>query len=63
MANTRTCSCASETTSIVQRAKQDPVFQEQLLRWEKTASDRDRCSVMGEAVRFGMPFCGNESVF
>lgn len=28
--------------------------------WDKTASDCDRCSVMGEAVRFGMPCGGNE---
>jgi hypothetical protein len=40
--------------TIAQRAKQDPVFREQLLRWEKTASDGDRCSVMGEAVRFAI---------
>jgi uncharacterized protein YjbI with pentapeptide repeats len=37
--------------TIAQRAKQDAGFREQLLRWEKTASDRVRCSVMGEAVR------------
>jgi hypothetical protein len=40
--------------AIVQRAKQDPVFREQLLTWEKTASDRVRCSMMGEAVRFAI---------
>ncbi|MEG4278127.1 hypothetical protein QUA62_11690 [Microcoleus sp. MON1_C1] len=38
----------------MQRAKQDRVFREHLLRWEKTASDCDRCSVMGEAVRFAI---------
>ncbi|MEG4345282.1 hypothetical protein QUB70_18695 [Microcoleus sp. A003_D6] len=54
MANTRTCSSASETASLVQRAKQYQAFREQLLRWEKTASDRDRCSVMREAVRFAI---------
>ncbi|WP_333326741.1 hypothetical protein [Microcoleus sp. LAD1_D3] len=42
----------SETASIVQRRKQYQVFREQLLTWEKTASDCDRCSVMGEAVQF-----------
>ncbi|MEG4227509.1 hypothetical protein QUA35_10150 [Microcoleus sp. N9_B2] len=26
----------------MQRAKQDPAFREQLLRWEKTASECDR---------------------
>lgn len=40
--------------TIAQRAKQDPGFREQLLRWEKTASDRVRCSVMGEAVRLAI---------
>ncbi|MEG4583881.1 hypothetical protein QUA54_01345 [Microcoleus sp. MOSTC5] len=40
--------------AIVQRAKQDPAFREQLLTWEKTASDCDLCSVMGEAVRFAI---------
>ncbi|MEG3922504.1 hypothetical protein [Microcoleus sp. POL10_C6] len=59
-ANTRTCSSASETASLVQRGKQYQVFREQLLMWDKTASDCDRCSVMGEAVRFGMPCGGNE---
>ncbi|MEG5040105.1 MULTISPECIES: hypothetical protein [unclassified Microcoleus] len=38
----------------MQRAKQDPAFREQLLTWEKTASDRDRCSLMGEAVRYAI---------
>ena len=38
----------------MQRAKQYHVFREQLLRWEKTASDCDRCSVMVEAVRFAI---------
>ncbi|MEG4397318.1 hypothetical protein [Microcoleus sp. BROC3] len=38
----------------MQRAKQDPAFREQLLTWEKTASDCDRCSMMGEAVRFAI---------
>ncbi|MEG4197630.1 hypothetical protein [Microcoleus sp. Pol12A5] len=42
-ANTRTCSSASETASIVQRAKQDRVVREHLLKWEKTASECDRC--------------------
>ncbi|MBD1812529.1 low-complexity protein, partial [Microcoleus sp. FACHB-DQ6] len=40
--------------AIVQRAKQDPIFREQLLAWEKTASDRVRCSMMGEAVRYAI---------
>ncbi|MBD0308126.1 MAG: hypothetical protein ICV80_08310 [Microcoleus sp. T1-bin1] len=35
-------------------AKQDQAFREQLLRREKTASDRVGCSVMGEAVRFAI---------
>ncbi|WP_445306866.1 hypothetical protein [Microcoleus vaginatus] len=38
----------------MQRAKQDPVFREHLLAWEKTASDCDRCSMMGEAVRYAI---------
>ncbi|MEG3937142.1 hypothetical protein QT995_03095 [Microcoleus sp. S36b_A3] len=38
----------------MQRAKQYQAFREQLLRWEKTASECDRCSVMGEAVRFAI---------
>ncbi|MEG4023933.1 hypothetical protein [Microcoleus sp. S13C4] len=42
MFHTRTCSSASETASLVQRAKQDPGFREQLLRWEKRASECDR---------------------
>ncbi|MEG4303936.1 hypothetical protein [Microcoleus sp. D3_18a_C4] len=54
MAHTRTCSSASETASLVQRAKQDRAFREQLLAWEKTASDCDRCSVMGEAVGYAI---------
>ncbi|WP_293299011.1 MULTISPECIES: pentapeptide repeat-containing protein, partial [unclassified Microcoleus] len=40
--------------AIVERAKQDPAFREQLLRWEKTASASVRCSMMGEAVRFAI---------
>jgi uncharacterized protein YjbI with pentapeptide repeats len=40
--------------AIVQRAKQDAGFREQLLRWEKTASPSVRCSMMGEAVRFAI---------
>jgi hypothetical protein len=40
--------------SIVQQAKQDPVFREHLLTWEKTASDQIRCSMIGEAVRFAI---------
>ena len=40
--------------AIVQQAKQDPVFREQLIVWEKTASDHVRCSMMGEAVRFAI---------
>jgi hypothetical protein len=35
-------------------AKQDQAFREQLLAWEKTSFDRDRCSMMGEAVRFAI---------
>ncbi|MEG4278129.1 hypothetical protein QUA62_11700 [Microcoleus sp. MON1_C1] len=31
-----------------------PNFREQLLKWEKTASDRVRCSMMGEAVRYAI---------
>ncbi|MEG4854807.1 hypothetical protein QUB10_28475 [Microcoleus sp. B5-D4] len=59
-AKARTCSSASEIASVVQRAKQYQAFREELLTWEKTASECDRCSMMGEAVRFGMPFFGNE---
>jgi uncharacterized protein YjbI with pentapeptide repeats len=40
--------------AIVERAKQDAGFREQLLRWEKTASASIRCSMMGEAVRFAI---------
>src|SRR4028119_126223 len=40
--------------AIVQQAKQDSVFREQLIAWEKTASDRVRCSMIGEAVRFAI---------
>ncbi|MEG3841907.1 pentapeptide repeat-containing protein [Microcoleus sp. herbarium14] len=40
--------------AIVQRAKQDAGFREQLLLWEKTAPDRVRCSMMGEAVRLAI---------
>jgi hypothetical protein len=40
--------------SIVQQAKQDPVFREHLIAWEKTASDQVRCSMIGEAVRFAI---------
>ncbi|MEZ2340216.1 MAG: low-complexity protein, partial [Microcoleus sp.] len=40
--------------AIVQRAKQDAGFRGQLLHWEKTASDRVRCSMMGEAVRLAI---------
>ncbi|MEG4120515.1 hypothetical protein QUA43_23980 [Microcoleus sp. N9_B4] len=58
--NTRTCSSVSETASLVQRRKQYQVLRKQLLRWEKTASECDRCSLMGEAVRYAMPFSGNE---
>ncbi|MEG4290989.1 hypothetical protein QUB76_19335 [Microcoleus sp. D2B6] len=35
-------------------AKQYQAFREQLLAWDKTGSDRDRCSMMGEAVRFAI---------
>ncbi|MEG4232901.1 hypothetical protein QUA40_12435 [Microcoleus sp. Pol11C3] len=38
----------------MQRTKQNPVFREQLLAWEKMASDCDRCSMMGEAVRYAI---------
>ncbi|MEG3983424.1 hypothetical protein QUA08_21930 [Microcoleus sp. T3B2] len=38
----------------MQQAKQYQVFREQLLTWEKTASDCDRCSVMGEAVGYAI---------
>ncbi|WP_138921065.1 hypothetical protein [Microcoleus vaginatus] len=58
MANTRTGPSASETASMVQRAKQYQVFGEQLLKWEKTASDCDRCSLMGEAVRYAIALLG-----
>ncbi|MBD0393844.1 MAG: hypothetical protein ICV52_08285 [Microcoleus sp. C1-bin4] len=34
--------------------KQDRVFREHLLTWEKTGLERDRCSMMGEAVRFAI---------
>ncbi|MEG3890984.1 hypothetical protein QT973_11105 [Microcoleus sp. Z1_A1] len=54
MANTRTESSVSETASIVQQAKQYQAFREQLLMWEKRASECDRCSVMGEAVRYAI---------
>ncbi|MBE9161061.1 pentapeptide repeat-containing protein [Tychonema sp. LEGE 06208] len=37
--------------AIVQRAKQDPGFREQLILWEKTAPANVRGSMMGEAVR------------
>jgi hypothetical protein len=40
--------------AIVQQAKQDSVFREQLIAWEKTASDQVRCSMIGEAVRFAI---------
>ncbi|MEG4988581.1 hypothetical protein QUB08_22765 [Microcoleus sp. BR0-C5] len=38
----------------MQRTKQNPVFREQLLAWEKMASDCDRSSVMGATVRFAI---------
>ncbi|MEO6862397.1 MAG: pentapeptide repeat-containing protein, partial [Microcoleus sp.] len=40
--------------AIVQRAKQDAGFREQLLRWEKTAPASVRGSIMGESVRFAI---------
>jgi uncharacterized protein YjbI with pentapeptide repeats len=40
--------------TIVQRAKQDPVFRQQLLRWDKVASDRIRGSMMGQTVLFAI---------
>ncbi|MEG4205827.1 hypothetical protein QUA20_18085 [Microcoleus sp. Pol7_A1] len=43
---------------IVQRAKQYQAFREQLLTWEKTASDCDLCSVMGKRCGLRSPFCG-----
>ena len=39
---------------ILQRAKQDRGFLEQLIRWEKTASEHARFSMVGEAVRLAI---------
>ncbi|MEG3905583.1 hypothetical protein QUB19_24600 [Microcoleus sp. B4-C5] len=35
-------------------ANQDPMFREQLLACEKTPSERVRCSLMEEAVRYAI---------
>jgi hypothetical protein len=42
------------TQVIVKRAKQDQVFQEQLLHWEKTAQASTRSSTVGEAIRMAI---------
>ncbi|VXD22792.1 Pentapeptide repeat protein [Planktothrix serta PCC 8927] len=39
---------------IVQRAQQEPLFKDNLFRWEQTASPTERVSVMGELVRFAI---------
>ncbi|MEG4961293.1 MULTISPECIES: hypothetical protein [unclassified Microcoleus] len=46
----------------MQRAKQERVVREQLLRWEKTASDCDRSLFGNGGKRCGLrsPCCGNE---
>jgi hypothetical protein len=36
---------------IMKRAEADGIFQKHLLRWEETASEAARCSVVGQAVR------------
>lgn len=39
---------------IVQRAQQEPLFKENLFRWEQTANPSERVSLMGELVRFAI---------
>jgi uncharacterized protein YjbI with pentapeptide repeats len=46
---------------IIQRAKQDKAFQEQLLRWEKNASETARLSAVGEAIRFAIALLWSQS--
>ncbi|NEP45726.1 MAG: low-complexity protein, partial [Okeania sp. SIO2H7] len=39
---------------IIKRARKDKTFWEQLLRWEKTAPEAARISMVGEAVRYAI---------
>jgi hypothetical protein len=39
---------------IMKRAEADEIFQKHLLRWEETASEAARFSVVGQAVRLAI---------
>ena len=41
---------------IARRAQKDAAFQNHLLRWERTAPERDRLSTIGQAVRLALAF-------
>jgi hypothetical protein len=40
--------------ALVKRAKQDQMFQKQLLQWEKTADETARFSMVGESLRLAI---------
>ncbi|HEY9616671.1 MAG TPA: pentapeptide repeat-containing protein [Microcoleaceae cyanobacterium] len=46
--------------AILQRAKLDEGFREQLIRWEKTASEEERLSTVGHAVRMAIAMLWNQ---
>ncbi|MGI0490057.1 low-complexity protein, partial [Pantanalinema rosaneae CENA516] len=46
--------------AILQRAKLDEGFREQLIRWEKSASEEERLSTVGHAVRMAIAMLWNQ---
>lgn len=45
---------------IVQRAQREPLFKENLFRWEQVATPTERVSLMGELVRFAIALLWEE---